>query len=679
ARALASWRIPAGSNAERFQQIENVLTQHGGTALSREMAQRIAALAEKGMHKELDAVIQKGAWAKTRDAFLEAWINGLLSGPKTHMVNMLSNTTVLFQQMYERHTAAKIAQVLGDDKSVQLGEATAQFFGMLSGLKDGMRYAAKSFKTGESGYGLGKVEVQAEDFPNAISSEAFNLSNTGMVGRTVDTVGSIVRIPTRALAAADEFFKTVGYRMEMNALALRQATEEVNSGKIPADQLKHRIGEILDNPPESVRLAAIDQATYQTFTNKPGELAQLISEAKGKFPALNILLPFVRTPANIMRYTFERTPLAPLMKQHRADLRAGGARRDLALARVATGTTIMMMVADMAMNGDITGKGPSDRAQRGADMRQGWQAYSVKVGDRYFAYNRMDPIGMTMGLAADMVDILANDEYGGATEKSMEEIGVAVAMSIAQNTMSKTYLSGLAEFFEAMSDPERYGDNYFQRLASSLVPTGLGEVTRAQDPYMRHAGTMLEAMMRKVPGLSDDLPMRRNLWGEPITYQSGLGAAYDAFSPIYSRSKKPSAIDEEILRIEANVNMPQKRTSFDGVTVDLSRYPEAYSRYVELAGNELKHPSWNLGARDLLNKIVSGKHSLSQVYNIRSDGPDGGKADYIKKTINQYRALARDQILREFPEISTEVELKKQEKRRLKMPQIQGQGVPENA
>lgn len=679
ARALASWRIPAGSSAERFMEIDKVLTTNGGTKLAREMATRVAALAEKGMHKELESFIQKGAWARTRDAMLEAWINGLLSGPKTHMVNMLSNTSVIFQQMYERHTAAKIAMVLGDEQSVKLGEATAQFFGMLSGLKDGMRYSVKAFKTGESGFGLGKVEVQSEDFPNAISSEAFNISNTSALGRTVDLMGSAIRIPTRALAAADEFFKTIGYRMELNALALRQATNEVNSGKVPSEQLKQRVGEILENPPQSIKLAAIDQATYQTFTNKPGELAQLISEAKGKFPVLNILLPFVRTPANIMRYTFERTPLAPLMKQHRADLQAGGARRDLALAKVATGTTIMMMVADMAMNGEITGKGPSDRAKRGAEMRQGWQPYSVKVDDRYFAYNRLDPIGMTMGLAADMVDILANDEYGTEPQKTMEGISVAVAMSIANNTMSKTYLSGLAEFFEAMSDPERYGDNYFQRLASSLVPTGVGEVARAQDPYMRHAGTMVESMMRKVPGLSDELPMRRNLWGEPITYQSGLGATYDAFSPIYSKSKKPSAIDQEILRLEANITMPQKRISFDGVTVDMTRYPEAYSRYLQLAGNELKHPAWKMGAKELLNKLVTGKHPLSQVYQVRSDGPDGGKADYIKKTINEYRALARDQLLREFPEISTEVGLKKQEKRRLKLPQIQGRGAPENA
>lgn len=675
ARALASWRIPAGSGAERFAEIENVLTLHGGTDLSREMAQRISTLADKGMIQEMDAFIEKGAWAKSRDAMLEAWINGLLSGPKTHVVNMLSNTSVIFQQMYERNTAAKIARALGDEQSVQSGEAMAQLYGMLTGLKDAFRYAGKSFVTGDSGFGLGKVEAVSNEYPRAISSEALNISSSGFVGRTVDVLGTAINVPTKALGAADEFFKTIGYRMELHALALRQATQEMNAGQITKEAFKDRIAEIIENPPESIRLSAIDQATYQTFTNKPGELAQALSRMKIKAPVLNILIPFVRTPANIMRYTFERTPLAPLMKHYRSDIAAGGARRDIALARMATGTSIMMMTADMAMTGNITGKGPSDNAERSAMTRLGWQPYSVKVGDRYYAYNRLDPLGMTMGLAADMSDILANDEYGEEKEKTMEEASIAVAMSIANNAMSKTYLSGLSGFFEAMTDPERYGESYFQRLASSTIPTISGEVARAQDPYMREANNMLEAMRRKVPGLSDELPPRRNLWGEPIGYQSGLGTSFDVMSPIYSKAEVRSPIDEEILRLEANVTMPNKKTSFDGVTVNLERFPGAYSRFVELAGNEIKHPAWDKGAKDFLNELVTGNHMLSPVYEMRSDGPDGGKSDYINKILNDYRDLAREQLLREYPELKLEVERKKQEKRQMKMPVFTGGGV----
>jgi hypothetical protein len=104
------------------------------------------------------------------------------------------------------------------------------------------------------------------------------------------------------------------------------------------------------------------------------------------------------------------------------------------------------------------------------------------------------------------------------------------------------------------------------------------------------------------------------------------------------------------------------------VSVNLKQFPQAYERYVELAGNDLKHPAWGLGAKDLLNKIVSGEHPLSQVYQIKSDGPDGGKDVFIQSIINQYRESARRQVLQEFPDLNDQVQAKKEAQRQLKMP-----------
>ena len=39
--------------------------------------------------------------------------------------------------------------------------------------------------------------------------------------------------------------------------------------------------------------------------------------------------------------------------------------------------------------------------------------------------------------------------------------------------------------------------------------------------------------------------------------------------------------------------------------------------------------------------MVTGKHVMSAVYERLGDGPDGGKADFIRKTINDFRALAK--------------------------------------
>jgi hypothetical protein len=652
ARALASWRIPAGGSAERFRDISQAIEANGGAAVTRDMADRVAKLANAGMYQELDTFVQRGVLARTGDAMQEAWIMGLLSGPKTHIVNVMSNSAVVFMQMYERKVASTISNILGNSGGVQAGEAMTQWFGLTQSFKDGLRYAAKAAKTGETGFGMNKIELPQTA---AITSNAFNLSSQTWAGRAVDGLGNIIRIPGRALAAQDEFFKTIGYRMELNAQALRQAAGEVHSGLIPADGLKARVAELLENPPENLRMSAVDQALYQTFTNSPGKLAQSLQSLKAQYPAMTVILPFVRTPSNILKFTFERTPLAPLMASVRADLSAGGARQELALARLSTGTALMMVAADMAMSGIVSGSGPKDTRERQALERTGWQRNSIKIGERWYAYNRLDPAGSLLGLAAEMVEILNNSEDED-TEESVGEAAVAAVASISATVMSKTYLSGLADLFEAISDPKRYTESFVQRLVGSTVPAIVGEAARAADPYGREVFNMLDAIKRRVPGLSDDLPLRRDLWGRPVSHQSGLGWAYDVFSPIYTKPARNEPIDEEMLRLGKAVSMPSKKATFQGVNIDLNAYPGAYSRYVELAGNELKHPNYDMGAKDLLNAMISGEHFLSEIYNQGTDGVDGTKAEIIDAIVGEYRKLAREQVLQEFPEIQGEID-----------------------
>jgi len=667
ARALSSWRIPAGAGKERLLNIEGILAQNGGTDVSRELAARVAALGKAGMVREMTEVVERTAYAKTRDAVLEGWINGILSNPPTHIVNTMSNSLTIALRMGERAVGGKIARMLGDENSVAAGEAAQQWFGMTQGLKDAFRYAYKSARTGESGFGIGKLETARE---GSITSEAFGLSSSGFLGRSTDMLGSVVRIPGRALTAEDEFFKTLGYRMELNAQALRQAMGEVNAGQLAGTDIKQRIAELIQTPPENLKLAAIDAATYQTFTNTPGKLAQHIGQITSEYPALKVILPFTRTPANILRFTFERTPLAPLMSQFRQNISAGGARRDLALAQVAIGTTAMMTAADMAMNGQVSGAGPADRGTKAAMQRQGWQPYSMKIGKRWYAYNRLDPVGSLFGMSADVVNTLQNAQHEAVDDADTEKLAVATAMAIAGNMVNKTYLSGLSSIFEAMADPQQYSEATIQRMVGSVIPAVAANVSRQMDPYQRQVYSMLDQLKARTPGLSKDLPPRLNLWGEPLTYESGLGKAYDFFSPVYTKEGSNEPIDAELLRLESNISMPRKRTSFNGATVDLTQYPKAYSRYVELAGNELKHPAWNLGAKDLLNQIVSGEHPLSAVYQIRSDGPEGGKDLYIKSIIRDYQDLARTQLLEEFPEIADQVGVKKERQREIRMPTI---------
>lgn len=206
---------------------------------------------------------------------------------------------------------------------------------------------------------------------------------------------------------------------------------------------------------------------------------------------------------------------------------------------------------------------------------------------------------------------------------------------------------------------KRQAQSFFMSMGGSFIPAVVGEAARQVDPFMVEANTWVDTMKARIPGLSKDLPVRRDLWGRPMEFSSGLGVFYDAISPIASRRHNPEPIDKEMLRLEAYVSSPKKKVNFDGTTVDLSRFKGAYSRYMKLAGNELKHPVWGKGCMDYLNDVVTGKSGMAGVYKLKSDGDEGGKVDFIRSTIYDYRMKAKKQLMKEYPELREYVEQKK--------------------
>ena len=709
ARALNAWKIPAGDNIAFSGQMEQLqgLMQDGRTTEA--IAQSLKKLSDAGMAKEADAFVYGTPWMKTADAVAQWWYFSLLSGPKTHMRNILGNTARMFKEVGDRKVASLIGQVKGAE-NVPSGETSAMLFGMLQGFKDAFKVSAKgrqvlmesakqrslapikegaeefgtfyrSMATGESGYGIGKVDLPRM---GALSSEKLGLDKQTLPGRVMDFIDTSTTMPGRFLGAADEVFKSMNFRMEMNAQAFRQATQELDAGKIV--DFDARVHELLNDPDEAMQLMSRRSAQVNTFTDDPQNTPVWEAFKKiGGVPVLGrIALPFRRTIYNIGLYTFENTPMAPMVKRWRDEVAAGGARADVAWARFLTGNAILLTMADLAMNGDVTGEGPANHRQREALRRSGVASSSVRVqtgtdseGDplyRYFSYRGLEPISSPLGIASNVVEILQHTDWDDENAE-IDELVIASTMAIANQLTSAQYMTGMSEFFNAMSDPQRYGERWWQRLAGSVsVPAIVKEKTFADDPYLREVNNMIDAVKARTPGLSKELPFKRDAWGQKISRESGLGDMYDAISPIYSRSKEAQPIDKELQRLELWIGKPPKRTSFEGVTVAMDRYPKAYDRWTELQGQEITETV--LGApisaggfvssgeplMKELNMLARGKHPNypDDLYQRLSDSNDGGKAGLIRQIISAYRNAAKEYLVEEFPDLKAEIDSRKE-------------------
>lgn len=632
-RALQSFNIIAASSREQERLIKEALEASGGMEVNQKMAQMMSELDDP---TKLGKFVKDASKARNIDMLYEVWINGLLSSPTTHMVNVLSNTMVAALTVGER----KVASMIGSN--IPAGEAGAQLKGMVDGARDGMRLAWQALKTGEPTDVLEKVEV---DKRRAISGESLELS--GMAGRLADYLGEAVRIPGRLLTTGDAFFKAVGYRMELHAQAYRQAFNEGLRDEAAAK----RVLELIDNPPENIKMAAIDASRYQTFTNQLGPAGKAVENLRNKMPYARVIMPFVRTPVNIMSYTFERTPLAPLSASFREEIAAGGARRDLALGKLVMGSTIMAISADLTLSGHLTGAGPTDRDAKNILRATGWQPYSVKVGDTYYAYNRLDPTGALLGLAADMAEIM-----GQTTEAEAQQIAAAAALSVAQNMASKTYMSGVVDFMDAFfsssTDPEANNyklNSWLSRMAGSMVPSSIANIERVMSPEMSATYSMLDKIKSRIPGYSDTLPPRRNIFGEPVVLEGGIGP--DIMSPIYTSTAKDDPIADELVKQQSSISMP--RRVVNGVELD----PQQYDKYILLYSGQDNKGMKGVPLKKKLKELFA-----TPQYKNATDGPEGGKSLLIQSVFTAYRDTAKAQLISEDPRLEGDIMTLKRER-----------------
>ena len=657
ARALNSWKIPVGGGRQKMASIEAAMNNFGGVEVNFDLARKVAAIGGDKAH--LGEFVEKSVYAKTRDSVQEYWINSILSGPQTHLVNMLSNTYVAGLNMAETAVAARLGRIIGGENVVEVGEALAQGYGAISGFRDALRNAAKSFKTGQTGFGINKIEGARH---KAISSTNWGLRSDSYTGRAVDGLGAVVNMPGRALGAEDEFFKTIGYRMSLHSQAYRQVQKEIGEGSLEKSAAKSRLAELIANPDESMSLEAANHAAYQTFTNEPGPMVRWLMQGRAKIPMLKFVIPFLNTPANIFKYTLERTPLAPVSAKFRAAVAKGGAGADIALTKMAMGTMTMMAGLDMAINGQITGSGPSKFSERDNLRRQGWQPNSVRIGDKFFAYNRLDPLGAQLGLAAEMGEYLVNS--GELDDDEMENFTrtfAAAVFSVAETATSKTYLTGLSDLVEAVNDPDRFATSYIKRFAGGFIPNIARTVTRANDTVPRYTVGVIDEMKSRLPGFSDDLPPRRDLWGREIKWESGLGQVYDMVSPIYGSTYKPEAIDLEMQKDGWFLGAPGKAFKFEGEEIRLRDRPEVYSKLLEVggsfkpsqmgdAGSGLIEKFGDISQLNALNAIVDGKHTMSEEYSALTDPED--RERFIRyKVVAPYRRAAKVFVISEFPDL----------------------------
>ena len=461
---------------------------------------------------------EKASRATTWEKVVEAWKSALVSGPITQAANIIGNFTFAAARPLVDAAAVAVSKargLVGGEEVMSAVEPLARVTGNVMGVLDGLKVAGAVLRDGTD---LTKMEVHKK----AIEG----------------TLGEVVRTPFRLLGAADAFFRVVNERGEAYTLAVREATKE---GYNPATrEFRERVADMVENPTDKMQ-AAIDEAGVRFTFNAP--LGKFSKDLQSLVRAghMEMIVPFIKTPTNILKEMVRLTPAAPLVGEWKAAFKEGGVARDKAIAEMAVGTAMSATVMTLAMSGSITGQGDPDPRKSAVQLASGWQPYSIKVGDTYYSYQRLQPIGTLIGMAADAADVV---KHSAAEER--DKLGKILATAFANAVTNQTFLQGISNIMGAITSPDAKGPRFIQGLAASVVPGVIGQTAQIMDPYKREVYSVIDAIQNRIPVMREELFPKRDAYGVEIPEADRFGAIV----PVTRSKESTDKVRTEASRLE---------------------------------------------------------------------------------------------------------------------------------
>lgn len=358
--------------------------------------------------------------------------------------------------------------------------------------------------------------------------------------------GNVIRWPTRLTVAIDEYGKARFRRQKIAQMASVKARQDskkglgsyrdlynkyrkdalsvVDEGKAQEmedvfGQMKMDIGRVFGNDPDTlVPYKSIKEfALRQTFQSPLLGAAKAAQDIRRDSAFVSYFVPFIKTPWNILK---EGTTYVPGLGVALRPKYLDGATpvkmsNDELIPRQILGAAMFAGVGAMFASGNITGA-PKNAQEAQAWKDQGIQPFSIKIGDTWISYQRIEPIATVLGLAADLLRV--TDDYvqnPDMDQSVMDEAVKPILVAMKANILSKSFMEGFANILEVASDPARYIESFTAAGLRPLSPAFLNMVARSTDPYERLATTPIEKLQQRFPFLRQQLPVEYGAIGGP--------------------------------------------------------------------------------------------------------------------------------------------------------------------
>jgi len=325
------------------------------------------------------------------------------------------------------------------------------------------------------------------------------------------------------------------------------------SGKLTDEAAKHASREIALNLDNEMVKAFDDFLEYVPaarglflFPRTGVNSVQLAWTFNPLSSAFNVALPKVK---RTLRATTKAEKL-DVLRNHGIEI-ADGLKLEEAfqslkseyIGRQIMGSTLVMGTGLWALQGNMTGNGPQDGAERARMLRMGWQPRSIKnpITGEWRSYEGFEPFASLMGLTSDVVyQMNRMDQAVG------EDIFRKIAFAASMNVTNNTFVSGFKPLVDMLSgDPTAWNRFFAQQFDQTAIPfrgirsilnnaisPGLRDVNNDFFSYMQNANKFLMPT-----GEEAALPELLDVFtGKPIKGYESITQAANALLPMFKQN-----------------------------------------------------------------------------------------------------------------------------------------------
>jgi len=635
--------------------------------------------------------LTKSKSAKAIEVFNSLYINSILSGTPTLIVNTLGNAYEAFLKPMEMIAGAALR---ADKETMRYG--FSHYIGMTFTMRDTIKAVGLALKQGDA---VLDPLVRTQDNLQIINGKAVrpisgsNLGFDGKVGTGIDWFGRITEIPTRLLLTTDEFFKQINYRGRLYAEAVDNTLElgfklgskeaKTNIDKIFKDGFdKNGLANVKDNV---MATRSLEHARVGSFTNTLDDgrllnIGKAVEKFLGEVPALRFLAPFVRTPTQLWRNFEQRIPLFGAFTKPMRDMWKSGDRRARAdvLGRQAFGLATTVYAYHLATQDvtdskgnkyrKITGAGPKNYNVKKLWIQAGWQEYSIAEKNKdgtvtYKQYNRNDPRFYILGIMADIFENKDN-----INDKDKQSMGWVAFISAMRSAGNKSYLRGvsdgfdLAENLDSTTLPKYIGKQFANAIPyTALVGQGIPGIIEADTEVLK-ARTFVDEIIKKTPFIDKTKylePVRDLITGEPVV-RTTSSVYFNAAGAISYITQGPFLVGRKSNVKEDDIILELGRLKMTGITEPPIKKYKIVNLINYKINNQSAHNYWIERIGKTTRRGLTFKEQLEKTfdsirYQRRQEGNenfDGGKEMTIKKIFQVYTKQAEKDMLEKYPEVA---------------------------